>query len=224
MSMHTLCGSPLKAEVIRATRTDECGNPIIGSGSAQVTSRGFISVASTPNYEDGQRFFQRRADGEACVNELDDPIFNWLQQVIQVCLLDPDLLVIVTGGNLIVTGDVGTGLQIAEGKVTPRFSFEVWQRAAGDIACSAEGEQQYFYWAFPHAGGAQLQAFTQQNDVFEFGWQHVTHRSSPLWDLGDPWMEGGVWGLNRHFGYNITTTPPPEASCGATEVLELEAA
>lgn len=221
MSMHTLCGSPLKAEVIRVTRVDICGVPVTGSGSAQVTSRGFVSVQSSPNYEDGQRFLQRQADGAPCVNEIGDPIFNWLDQTVMVCSLDPDLLVIVTGGNLHVTDQQGTGVQVAEGLVTSRFSVEVWQKAAGDLECDPDGNAQYFYWAFPNAGGAQLQQFTMQNDVFEFGWAHMTKRSSSQWDLGESWMTGGTWGLNRHFGFNITTTPPPDAACGA---VELEAA
>lgn len=221
MSNHILCGSPLKAEVIRVTRTNICGVPVVGSGSAQITSRGFISVQSSPQYEDGQRFFQRRADGEACVNELDDPIFNWLEQTVQVCVLDPDMLVVVTGGNLHVRPSdmVGTGYQQAEGKVTSRFSLELWTKAAGDLACTPGGETQYFYFAFPHVGGARLQQFTNQNDVFEFGWQHVTHRSASVWDLGDPWMVDGEWGDNKHWGWNITTVAPPVAACGASELV-----
>src|SRR5690554_7396331 len=134
--MAALCGSPLKAEVIRLTRTNDCGVPIVGSGSAQVVMDGFTQVQSDPQYEEGQRFLQRKANGEPCVNEQDDPIFNWLQQTVMVCTLDPDATIIVTGGELLSTDLEGqptaTGVQFIDGKVTSRFSMETWQRAAGD--------------------------------------------------------------------------------------------
>lgn len=221
--MVALCGTPLKAEVIRLTRLDICGNPVFGSGSAQLVSDGFTSVQNSPNYEDGQRFLQRKANGDACVNEIDDPLFNWLDQTVMFCTLDPDAIVIGTGADLVTTDIEGTptatGAQWSKGLVRARFSMELWSRAAGNLACDPEGNAQYFYWAFPHVGGARLQQFTQQNDVFEFGWQGQTKDSSPLWDIGDPWMAGGTWGEQKHFGYNITTTPPPEPFCGAVEIV-----
>lgn len=212
------CVSPIKAQVARFTRLDACGVPVTGEGSAQVTTDGFISIANSPQYEEGQRFLQRKANGEPCVNERDPGFFNWIQQTVSLCTLDPDAIVIATGETLITDGVTGTGVMLGEGLLTARFSKEVWQPVAGEGACDASGLQRYVYWAFPNEGDAQITDFTFENDVFNFGWISITKRASPLWNIGDPWLDGAVWGPGKHYAFNITTEPPPEAACGAVEV------
>lgn len=215
------CVSPIKAEVLRITRVDACGVPVTGESGAQVTTDGFISVANSPNYEEGQRFLQRKANGQPCVNQRDAGFFNWLQQTIALCTLDPDALVIATGERLITDGATGTGVAFGEGLLTARFSLETWQPVAGEGACTPGGLQRYVYWAFPNVGDAQITDFTFENDVFNFGWVDTTQRASPLWDLGDPWLnDGGAFDATEHFAFNITTEPPPEPSCGAVALEE----
>lgn len=225
----TECVSPIKAEVVRFTLLDECGVPIFGSGSAQITTDAFTTITNTANYEEGQRFLLRKANGAPCVNQRDPGFFNWLEQVTQLCTLDPDLLAAVTGDHLL-TGSGGTeglelgegiGVAFGEGLLTQRFSKEVWQPVAGEGACDPSGNQRFVYWAFPNEGDAQLQDFTFQNDVFQFGFRSITRAASPLWDLGDAWLDGNAvssWGPGKHFAFAVTTTPPPASACGALEI------
>lgn len=225
----TECVSPIKAEVARFTLTDECGLPITGSGSAQVTSDSFTQIQNTPNYEEGQRFLQRKANGKPCVNQRDPGFFNWLEQVVTLCSADPDLLAMVTGDHLLVGSAVGPfdegegiGVAFGEGLLEQRFSMEVWQPVSGEGACDPEGNPRYVYWAFPNAGDAQIQAFNFENDVWTIGFSDVTRAANPDWDLGDAWLDGNSpvsgWGPGKHFAFAITTTAPPEPACGAVEI------
>lgn len=219
----TQCVSPIKAEVARFTLVDECGVPILGSGSAQITVDAFTQITNTPNYEEGQRFLLRKANGEPCVNQRDPGFFNWLVQVTTLCSLDPDLLAAVTGDH-VLTSTVGAesiGVAFGEGLLTRRFSKEVWQPVSGEGACDPGGLQRFVYWAFPNEGDAQLQAFNFENDVFTFGFQSITRAASTLWDLGAPWLDGNdvvSWGPGKHFAFAVTTVAPPEPGCGAVEI------
>lgn len=219
----SVCESPIKAEVARFTLLDECGIPVTGEGSAQVTTDSFTEITMTPNYEEGQRFLQRKANGEPCVNEQEAAFLNWIEETTNLCTLDVDLIAMVTGEDPIVSVAQNdfVGVQFGTGLLNARFSKEVWQPVTGAGACDAEGNQRYVYWAFPHEFNAQIQAFTFANDVFTFSFNSMTKVASPLWDIGDPWLADSptsVWGPGKHYAFAITTTPPPEAACGAVEI------
>jgi len=219
--MPTICASPIKAEIIRVTLLDQCGVPIVGEESAQVATNSFTEISNSPNYEEGQRFLQRKANGEPCVNERDSGFLNWIEQTTNLCTLDPDLIALVTGDDLITSGLDNTGVVFGGGLLNARFSTEVWQPVAGSGACDASGLQRYIYWAFPHQTDAQIQEFTFANDVFTFGYMSITKSASPLWGIGDPWLgddPASSWGVNKHFAFNITNVPPPLPLCGAQEV------
>lgn len=220
----TICAAPIKAEVARFTLLDVCGVPITGEGSAQITTDSFTEIVNSPQYEEGQRFLLRKANGEPCVNERDPGFFNWLQQTITICSLDPDLLAAVTGDPIIseTTGEEEhTGVIFGEGLITNKFSLEVWQPVSGEGACDPSGLQRFVYWAFPHIQDGQIQDFTFQNDTFTFSFMSITKAASPLWDIGDPYLADSPvssWGPGRHYAFNLTTVAPPEPACGAIEV------
>jgi hypothetical protein len=217
----TICATPIKAQVARFTRVDECGVPITGALSAQVTTDSFTQIENAPNYEEGQRYLLRKANGEPCVNQRDPGFFNWIEQTVTLCTLDPDLIAMVTGEQQITDSDEAVGTTIGEGLLTARFSIEVWQPMAGEGACDESGLQQYVYWAFPNVGDAQIQAFTFQNDAFTIGFKDITRRTSPLWDLGDAWLADNPtsgWDAGKHSAWAVSTVAPPVAACGAVLV------
>ncbi len=216
--MAALCVSPFQPVVARFTRVNDCGVPVTGVGSAQVTIDAFTSIEVTPNYEDGQRFLTRKANGQPCVNEQAVGFFNWIDEVNTFCAIDPDLVSVVTGGTLLTSGVTGTGVMLGEGLTTARFSKEIWQTVAGAEGCDPSGVTRYMYWAFPNEGDAQVQAFTFSEDVFEFGFSSRTRRGSPLWTLGSAWLGGTTWISGKHYAFNITTVAPPTAHCGAVTI------
>lgn len=219
--MAATCVTPIKASVIRLIKLDSCGVPVTGASSAVVVSRGFISVGATPDYEEGQEFIQKRADGSLCVNEKDPNELKRVGLEVEVCTMDPDLQVIASGERLLTTGApaTGTGVAYGEGQLTARFSLELWQPIAGAGACTPGGVQQYLYWLFGNVGNTMVSDFTFENDVFNFSFSAETKAWSTLWPLRIGTLQTGL-GTNvledsEHFLWNITTTPPPVSSCGA---------
>lgn len=218
----SVCESPIKGEVVRFTLLDQCGDPVFGDGSAQVVTDSWTEITVTPNYEEGTRFLQRKANGTICVNELDPASLNWVEESTSLCSLDVDLIAIVTGEDPIASDTDFVGVQFGEGPLNARFSKEVWQPVAGEGACDAEGNQRWVYWAFPHEFNAQVQELTFTNDVFTFTFNSMSKRASRNWDIGDPYLANNptaTWGPGKHFAFSITSVQPPEASCGAQEIF-----
>lgn len=217
----SVCASPIRGEVARFTLLDGCGRVVRGDGSAQVTTDAWTEITPTPNYEDGTRYLQKKANGQPCVNEQAPSFLNWIDEVTNLCTLDVDLLLAVTGEDPIVDGTEFSGVQFGTGLLSARFSKEVWQPVAGEDACDENGLRRWVYWAFPHEFNARIQEFTFQDDVFTFGFASMSKPAHPSWDIGDPWLADSpvaTWGPGKHFAFNITTVAPPLAGCGAVEV------
>lgn len=222
--MAATCVSPIKASVIRLIKLTSCGVPVTGAESSVVTFKGFVSVAVTPEYEEGQEFILKNAGGELCVNEKDPNELKRVGLEVEVCTLDPDLQVIATGERLLTTGApaTGTGVAYGEGQLLSRFSLELWQPIAGAGACSPGGVQQYVYWLFGNVGNTMVGDFTFENDVFTYSFSAETK----AWFTGWPSLIGALatgLGTNtlqdrEHYLWNITTTPPPVSACGAALV------
>ena len=223
--MPTECVSVIKALVIRATLLDSCGIPLTGVGSAQVTTAGFVKVENSPNYEDGERYLSKRADGAPCINEQDAGFLNYVEQTITVCTLDPDLFGLVTGDPIITTDATNnTGVIHGGGVLSTRFSLETWQPVAGEGACDESGVPQYVYWAWPHCFDARIQGHNMENAPFTLAWKDKTKPASTSWDIGDAYLgdnPASTWGTLRHWAWNITTVAPPTAACGAIVVPDV---
>jgi hypothetical protein len=190
-----------------------------------VVADGFISVKTTPQYEDGTEFLQKRADGILCVNQKDPGQLKRVQLEALFCVLDPDLRVMVDGARLLTTGGVtGTGAVFTDALNTNRFSLEVWQNVTGRNACNASGQQQYVYWFYPNLGNPVVQDFTQDNNALQW------HETMESMGIGTSWgayptvlppstyLGSNTLVAGDHYGYNITSTAPPTASCGAVTV------
>jgi hypothetical protein len=212
----SVCANPIRGEIARFTLLDACGVPVTGDGSAQVTTDAWTEITITPNYEDGTRLLQLKANGEPCVNEQGPSFLNWIDEVTNLCTLDVDLIALVFGEDPIVsTAEADfVGVQFGTGLLNARFSKEIWQPVAGN--------QRWIYWAFPHEYNARVQELTFTNDVFTFGFASMSKPASPLWDIGDPWLSDSpvsTWGPGKHFAFAITTVQPPEPACGAVEIF-----
>lgn len=205
---------------MRIVKLNSCGAPVTGASSAVVVSDGFISISPSPQYEDGTEFISKKANGDLCVNDLDPPELKRVDLEMVWCTLDPDALVMQTGERLLTdSGAVtGTGVAFGEGKVTTRYSLEVWQPVSGVNACNTSGLPQYVYWAFLNVGNARVGDFTFENGVFNFTISSTTFGAALAWGDGPgsagPWVNQPVQ-AGDHYLYNVTTTPPPVSSCGA---------
>jgi len=214
------CASAIKGTVMRLVKVDSCGVPVTGAESAVVVTDGFISIGPSPQYEEGEVYQQRNANGAFCINEKGEPELSRVSLAIQMCVLDPDALVLVTGERLLTTGTPasGTGVVGGTGLVTARFSLETWQKVTGAGRCNAQGQQQYVYWAWPNVGHAMIQDYSIENGPLTMAFNAETESASTSWGTGPgtgtKWIDQSVQD-GDHWLFNITSTAPPTSSCGA---------
>lgn len=219
--------APIKGTMMRIVKLDTCGVPVTGATSLVVTTNGFVQVNMEPDYEDGEEFFERNADGLACVNQKDQPTLKRFALTMDFCSVDPIAAAFIMSGRLLDTvspATTGTGFAISEGEPENRFSLEVWQRVAGSGACDASGLQRYIYNAWPNVGNTQIGTYTVENARSTLSITAETAGASTLWGNGPG--SGTSWlptnrvvnelGEIDHWLWNVTTSAPPVAACGST--------
>lgn len=176
-----------------------------------------------PQYEDGEEFLQRTADGTLCVNEKDAPVLKRVQLTIDLCTVDPEAAAFMASSRTLSVGSplvTGAGFTLAEGQPNNRFSLEVWQKVAGSGACDASGAQRHIYNAWPHVGNARLGTYTIQNGVTQLQVTAETFAPSLLWGdgpgTGTSWITPATVADLEHWLWAISVTAPPTAACGRT--------
>lgn len=213
----------IKGTHYRVVKLDTCGNPVTGTGSLVVVSKGFVQVQMEPQYEDGEEFFERTADGTPCVNQKDDPVLKRMQLQIQLCEINTSgLSYLASARELTVNGAgvTGTGFAISEGSPTNRYSLEVWQRVAGSGACDPSGLQRYIYNAWPNVGASKVGTYTIENGRSTLQVTSETMAASMTTTVGwgdgpgsTSWLPSGESVKSGdHWLWNITTTAPPTPS------------
>lgn len=213
---------------MRVVRLDSCGIPVTGSGSMVVVTKGFVQVAAEPQYEDGEEFFERTADGTPCVNQKDDPVLKRFQLTIDFCEVNTTMFAFMASARELTSGGAGvtgSGFAFGEGQPTNRYSLEVWQRVAGSGACDASGAQRYIYNAFPNVGASKIGSYTIENGRSTFQVMSETQGASTTAVTG--WLNGPGSGASYlptgenaqatdHWLFNVTTTAPPTPACNPT--------
>lgn len=213
---------------MRVVRVDSCGIPVTGTGSMVVVTKGFVQVQAEPQYEDGEEFFERTADGTPCVNQKDDPVLKRFQLTIDFCEVNTTMFAFMASARELTTngaGVTGSGFAFGEGQPTNRYSLEVWQRVAGSGACDASGAQRYIYNAFPNVGASKIGSYTIENGRSTFQVQSETQGASATAVVG--WLNGPGSGASYlpagenalstdHWLFNVTTTAPPTPACNPT--------
>lgn len=215
------CAAPIKGTHLRIVAVDVCGVPITGDAGLVITSDGFIQSVMSPQYEDGTEFFQRNAAGDACINQKDKPIFKREEITVDWCEVNALLAAYVIDAQLLGDGTpvTGTGFAFGEGGDDNRFSLEIWQEVAGSGACDSSGNQRFIYNAWPNVGNTQHGDYTVENDKSTFQSVSETQAAGVGWldRVGADWLPAGtVLESGRHWIWNVTTTPPPDADCDST--------
>jgi hypothetical protein len=206
-------------------KLDTCGAPVTGASSAVVVTAGYTGIDPEPQYEDGDTFRTKRADGRLCLNFVGPNAYANSNIGVKLCVLDPDASTIITGSRLILASAVtGSGAAYGYNNPEAHFSLETWQPLAGNGRCDpVTGLQRYVYWAWPHVFNAKVGSFSIENGPLEMSFDAMTSYPSPLWGdgpgTGTSWLPGVIDTTNYidDFLWNITTTPPPTVptTCGA---------
>lgn len=220
--------TPIKGTHYRIVKLDTCGNPVTGTGSMVVVSKGFVQVQMEPQYEDGEEFFERTADGSVCVNQKDDPVLKRMQLTIDFCEINTTGVAYLASARELTAGAAGvTGLGFVFGEGSPanRYSLEVWQRVAGAGACDPSGLQRYIYNAFPNCGSTKIGTYTIENARSTLQVISETRGASTATTIGwgdgpgsgTSWLPSGeVVQSTDHWLCVVTTTAPPTPGVNPT--------
>lgn len=215
--MATQCASPIQGTLMRLVRLDVCGIPVTGGTDNMVVTEGFVQVEASQEYEDGTEYTQKNAKGEYCVNDVGPDQFRRADLNIQFCAVDPDVVNIITGSEIVVSGSDNTGFWVGESPIQTRFSLEVWQGLPPSEACEG-GEERHIYWAWPNLSSGRFNNFTIEDGVLEWTLSAKSRPAAPEWGTGP--ISGEAWITavpdKAHYGFNIASLPLPEPTgCGA---------
>lgn len=231
--MATQCGSMARGRMMRLTRLDACGAPVEGVCSTLVTD-GFVLVTDTANYQDAEEITQPNANGGLCIDDTPDPALRWLDLTIQMCLVDPDAVNIMTGDPLVSDDATPTantvGFRVDAGlSGSGNFALELWSGVPGQ-ACDLAGFPTYGYWLFPWVKNATWGETTVQNGALTLNITARTQAGSQ-WGVGPynirrdaaiPATEEPLLtaiGAEQHKHFQWTTLAPPVDACGCQELI-----
>lgn len=215
----------MQGTVLRVVKLDVCGIPVTGASSAVVVTEGYTLINPEPQYEDGDVFRTKKANGKLCLNFVGPNVYANSNITTRLCVLDPDAGTLITGSRLITTNAVtGTGNAYGYNNPESHFSLETWQPLSGRGRCDpVTGLQRYVYWAWPHVFNAKVNAFNIENGPLELEFEAMTDYPHALWGMGPGsgpyWIDEPIdtTDYEDDFLWNITTTPPPTppSVCGA---------
>lgn len=233
--MASYCFKPFKVPRVRATLLDACGLPATGDeeACATVTTDGIITIEQTAELQDMDDFYEKNADGSFCVEEVDPEILKWYNLTLTFCLVDPELVYLLTRSALIMSDadtPIAIGNRSSEGDIAlVNFAFEAWTRLANQADC-ADGTK-YGYVLWPWVVQGKMGDVTYQNGTANFVVTARTHRDS-LWGvgpymvyeseatatLGDPKRLLSPVAAADHRLHFVTGLNPPVSACGCTSI------
>ncbi len=236
--MTSICYTPFKVPRIRVTDVDvNCGVPV--TGCSTVVSDGIISIEMTKEYEDREEFFIKNGDGTFCVKQTNPPILKWINLVITLCNVDPELVNIMTSEPLVLDdapSPRATGFSTQEGSAaSASFALEGWTRLAsvqGGPACT--GGVEYGYVLFPWVIEGTVGDITFENGAANFVVNART-QANTNWGTGPYFVDlsDATATLNnpiplltpilptQHHRMFLTRLAPPASACGCSVLSSL---
>lgn len=212
--------------ILRVTVLDACGIPIWGD-RVQVATDGFVSVAQTGNYDDGNEISVVNASGRRCVQRLAQPELLNLALAVTFCNVDPDIYTAITGCPRVVdrqTGDT-IGFRV-DRSIRPHdvsWALEVWSSATGSSGCD-DGEVPYGYLVWPFLTGGKIGDYTIENNAVTFTVDAAQSKDGSGWGVGpylvssdssgDPDFLADAIGPKQHQHVERTVVAPPADTFG----------
>lgn len=150
---------------IRLTRLDANGNLVVGPSASYVTKK-FVSLGYTPEYEDGDEFTTKAANGTVCASWKTAKTLKRVTLSIALCDPDPEFSEMIAGGTLLTQGGQSVGWQMPKVGVdaTPNgVAIEVWSIA--NVNGRQAATNPYWHFVFPYAQMQQTGERAIQNDL-----------------------------------------------------------
>lgn len=143
--------SSIMGVAIRVSRLTPSGAIATGAKASYVTSK-FVSLSFTPEFEAGDEFTQKAADGTVCASLKAPDTLKRVNISIALCDPDPEFMEMVAGGTLLMktTKTIGWQAPAIGQDATPNgVAIEVWSKAVAGGKYS--GVDPYYHWIFPYA-------------------------------------------------------------------------
>lgn len=157
--------SSVAGMAIRVTRLAADGNLVTGPSASYVTKK-FVSLGFTPEYETGDEFTTKAADGSVCVTWKAPDTLKRVTLSIALCDPDPEFTEMISGGTLLSSGgqSVGYKAPLVGVDATPNgVAIEVWSIA--NVNGRQAATNPYWHWVFPYAQMHQAGERAIQNDL-----------------------------------------------------------
>lgn len=223
--------SLFRGKRLRVTDLDLAGRPVFGPDSAVVTD-GMISVAFTPNVEEGEAITVTNANGDTCVNEPASPTFTGFGVEATFCNVDFALFEKLTG-HPVVLNDDGDIVGITEGTTidvsSVNFALELWTGASSEGSARTGAEGKWGYILAPFLRGGTIGDVTVENAAITFTVTGMQTKNGGAWGKGPYAVDlvGGVAAL-LHDGLDSTDhrriqaveIKPPATYEGSVPVLD----
>lgn len=139
----------VKGYRIRITALTECGDPAISEGCGTVVSDGFIRCSISTEFDSGQQFLARDIFGRLCISDRDPDQLLRSPVEIELCEINPDVLVLMTGDQPLLSSGEAYGTVFSSTRNFSAFGLEIWTRALGS---SCAGRWGYFALPFVRNG------------------------------------------------------------------------
>lgn len=222
--MASVCPAVVRGRIMRLTRLDACGVPVIGA-STTVVSDGFISVEASDQYEGGDPIRVLNASGDLCIDAKGKPQLAQEDLVITLCQVNPDAINIMTGAPLVLDAATPTpntvGFRKQCGNADVNFALEVWSDITNQ-ACTA-GAKSYWYSLWPLLTDATYGDYTIENGAVNMVINASAFCASG-WSVGpyDVVLDGAsapsplltAIGATDLWHGQVTAVAPPASSCG----------
>lgn len=226
------CTSLVQGRMMRVTKVDACGYPVEGDDSV-VVSDGFVSIAYTPNIDEGEEISQKNAAGRYCVRVPAQPSFLGYTIEAVFCNVDPDLFALMTGQRVLVD-DAGAADGMAMNSSINAsdhyFAIEVWAGAPSAAGCEGGGDGTFGYILLPFVQGGVIGDFTVENGAINFTVSNASTKSGNGWgngpylvvedSAGQPDFLPAPLDADDHLVLKVTPVAPPVAECGARPFLD----
>lgn len=213
---------------MRVTRLDDCCAPLpAATPCASLVTKGFVSVAYSPEIAENEDIELRNAGDEICVTDPGCSTLKYMNVEISLCQVDPDLFTFMTGSPLVLDhAGNSVGNRVRTGSFCSiNFGLELWTDIPSE-SCQVGGtdNKPYGYFLLPCVGNGVIGEFTIENDALTMT-INARARSKSGWGVGpydvDATNAQNVAGpLLTPIGpddlmdIHLTTIAPPEPVCG----------
>lgn len=191
-----LAYKPFKGRTIRITELEDCCTPPpADTPCALAVFDSFTTVSIEANVEEGETAFERKANGDVCINERDPNLLQDLTVSLTLCQVLPEVVSMLTGWPVVRDIDgQGVGFDIMSGVSDAEAAVEIWSGVSG-IDCGAGAR--YGYNVLPCTSGWQIDGTVEWagiDTIFAITLT-ATAKDNHAWGSGPYAVQGGVGGV-----------------------------